>query len=240
MKEHSLAKKRRVCQLIRRLRKTYSDVRCGLHFGTPWELLVATILSAQCTDKQVNKITPSLFKKFPDVQAFASARQTTLEKEIYSTGFYRNKAKNILGSAKLVLKKFHGNMPSRMEELLLLPGVGRKTANVVLGHAFGIPGISVDTHMVRINRRLGLTQSENPVRIEADLMKLVAPKDWVLYSDLIIRHGRVCCFARHPRCLSCGVLRLCFYGRGKLRIQNNRGNVAGHHRHPRKEIFVST
>lgn len=220
MKETLEGKRRRVISLIRTLKKVYPKVRCGLQFSSPWELLVGTILSAQCTDKRVNQVTPSLFEKFPTVQAFADADPRGLEKTIRSTGFYRNKAKHLLATAQQILKRFDGQVPSHMEDLVLLPGVGRKTANVVLGHAFGIASLSVDTHMIRINRRLKLTRNENPVKIESDLMALVPKKDWVLYSDLIITHGRRCCFARHPDCAHCPVFHLCPFGKKRIALDD--------------------
>jgi endonuclease-3 len=171
--------------------------------------LAATVLSAQCTDKLVNLVTPALFKKYPGARAFAAAKPGEVEKAIHSTGFYRNKTKNILGAAKAVLERFGGEVPSRMEDLVTLPGVGRKTANVILGNAFGIPGIPVDTHMIRINRLLGLTRHADPVKIEFDLMELIPEKEWTLYSHLIIHHGRACCVARRPDCRYCEVRDLC-------------------------------
>lgn len=201
--------------MLRFLRKAYPGLRCAIHFSNPWELLVATILSAQCTDKMVNKVTPVLFKKYPDIRSVADAVPKDFEKDIRSTGFYKNKTKNILASAREVLDRFGGKVPARMEDLVTLPGVGRKTANVILGNAFGIPGISVDTHMMRINRLLGLTQHTDPVKIEFDLMALVPHKDWTAYSSLIIHHGRVRCFARRPDCLHCEILKFCPYGRSK-------------------------
>ena len=209
MKETFAAKKKRMRAIFLRLRKAYPDIRCALYFWTPWELLVATVLSAQCTDKLVNRVTPALFKKYPNLRAFAAASPGTVEKMIRSTGFYRNKAKNILGAAKTVLEKFGGKVPARMEDLITIPGVGRKTANVILGNAFGIPGIPVDTHMIRINRLLKATRHSDPVKIEFDLMKLVSEKDWTLYSHLIIHHGRVRCFARRPDCWHCEIQDLC-------------------------------
>jgi len=220
MKETLAAKKKRARSIFLRLYKAYPDVRCALYFSTPWELLVATVLSAQCTDILVNKVTPVLFKKYPSVRAFAAADTGEIEKTIRSTGFYRNKAKNILGAAKAVLERFGGKVPARMEDLITIPGVGRKTANVVLGNAFGVPGIPVDTHMIRINRLLGLTRHADPVKIEFDLMDLVPQKDWTLYSHLIIHHGRTRCFARRPDCPHCEILRLCPYG--KRRTFRNR------------------
>ena len=202
-------KKKRTRAVFLRLRKAYPDSRCALYFSTPWELLVATVLSAQCTDKLVNQVTPALFKKYSSVRAFAAADPGEVEQAIRSTGFYRNKAKNILGAAKAVLERFGGKVPACMEDLTTIPGVGRKTANVILGNAFGIPGISVDTHMIRINCLLGLTRHTDPVKIEFDLMKLVPKKDWTIYSHLIIHHGRACCFARRPDCGHCEIRDLC-------------------------------
>jgi len=215
MKETASAKRKRVRAIFRRLHKAYPDTRCALHYSTPWELLVATVLSAQCTDKLVNQVTPALFKEYPNVRAFAVADPGEVEKTVRSTGFYRNKTRNILGAAKTVLEKFGGKVPVRMEDLVTIPGVGRKTANVILGNAFGVPGIPVDTHMIRINRLLGLTRHEDPVKIEFDLMELVPEKDWTLYSHLIIHHGRVRCFARRPDCGHCEILKFCPYGKKK-------------------------
>ena len=209
MRETLAAQKKRVRAIIPRLRRAYPDSRCALYFSTPWELLVATVLSAQCTDKLVNQVTPALFKKYPSERAFAAAKSGEVEKAIHSTGFYRNKTKNILGAAKAVLERFGGEVPSRMEDLVTLPGVGRKTANVILGNAFGVPGIPVDTHMIRINRLLGLTRHADPVKIEFDLMELVPEKQWTLYSHLIIHHGRARCVARRPDCRHCEVRDLC-------------------------------
>ena len=170
---------------------------------------MATVLSAQCTDKLVNRVTPALFKKYPDPCALASADPGEVEKVIRSTGFYRNKTRHILGAAKVVLEKYGGKVPACMEELITIPGVGRKTANVILGNAFGIPGIPVDTHMIRINRLLGLTRHADPVKIEFDLRELLPKKDWTLYSHRIIHHGRARCFARRPDCGHCEIRGLC-------------------------------
>jgi len=221
MKESLEAKKKRVRSIFRRLYQTYPDIKCGIHFSTPWELLVATILSAQCTDKLVNQVTPGLFKKYPDVRAFAAAVPREIEKAIHSTGFYRNKTKNILGAARRILERFGGKIPERLEDLVAIPGVGRKTANVILGNAFGIPGISVDTHMIRINGLLGLTRHTDPVKIEFDLMKLIPRRDWTLYSSLVIHHGRVRCVARRPDCVSCEIREFCPYG--KRRVLSEKG-----------------
>jgi endonuclease-3 len=215
MKETSQRRKKRVQAIIRRLRKVYPDAACALRFSTPWELLVATVLSAQCTDKRVNLVTPALFRKYPEVQAFARADLRELQEAIRSTGFYKNKAKSILGAARLILERFGGAVPSRMEDLVTLPGVGRKTANVILGNAFGIPGIAVDTHMIRLNHLLGLTRHADPVKIESDLMAVVPRKDWTLYSHLIIQHGRVRCIARRPDCGGCEIRPLCPSGSKK-------------------------
>lgn len=222
MKETLQAKKKRVAAIFRRLRKAYPDLRCAIHFTTPWELLVATILSAQCTDRLVNKVTPALFKKYPGVRACAEADPRLFEKDIHSTGFYKNKTKNILAAAKAVLERFGGEVPSRMEELVSLPGVGRKTANVILGNAFGVPGISVDTHMIRINRLLGLTRNTDPVKIEFDLMPLVPEKNWAAYSSLIIHHGRVRCIARRPDCSHCEILQGCPFGKKEAGISERK------------------
>lgn len=212
MKETFQNKKRRVRAIIRRLKKAYPDVRCALRFSTPWELLVATVLSAQCTDKLVNQVTPALFKKYPSIQAFAAADPGAVEQAVRSAGFYRNKTKNILGAAKAVLERFGGKVPAHIDDLVAIPGVGRKTANVILGNAFGIPGIAVDTHMIRINRLLGLTRHTGPVKIEFDLMELMPQKQWTVYSHLIIHHGRARCFARRPDCKHCEIQDLCPYG----------------------------
>lgn len=217
MSESNASKKKRVLKILRKLRKTYPGIRCPLRFETPWQLLVATILSAQCTDKRVNQVTPELFEKFPDVHACASADPKIFMRLIHSTGFYRNKTKNILGAARALLEKFDGEVPRQMEKLISLPGVGRKTANVILGNAFGLPGLSVDTHMIRLNRLLGLTNHMDPVKIEFDLRKLVPRKDWTAYSDLIIRHGRECCIARRPRCHQCSILSLCPFGKRRFK-----------------------
>ncbi len=209
MKENLMAQRNRARKILKRLRRTYPGLRCAIHFSNPWELLVATILSAQCTDKRVNQVTPALFRKYPRITDYLRADPRQLQKEIRSTGFYKNKAKNILGAARKIMGKFQGEVPADLEDLITLPGVGRKTANVVLGNAFGIPGLSVDTHMIRINRLLKLTREKDPVKIEFDLMKLIPQNAWTEYSSLIIHHGRVRCFARRPDCPHCEISRLC-------------------------------
>ena len=209
MKESLEQKKSRVKKIITRLRKAYGPVGCALRHSNPLELLVAVILSAQCTDKRVNLVTPALFKKYKSAEDYAAANPKTFQAEIRSTGFYNNKAKNILGAALAITEKHAGLVPNTMEELVKLPGVGRKTANAVLGNAFGVPGICVDTHMIRINRKLALTKNADPVRIEFDLMPLIPKKDWTDYSHLIIHHGRVRCSARKPDCAHCVINNLC-------------------------------
>lgn len=209
MKESLEEKKERVKKIIARLRRANPDPKCALNFSNPLELLVATILSAQCTDKRVNIVTPALFKKYRRAEDYAKADPEIFEQEIRTTGFYKSKTKSILGAAKEIAAQFGGKVPDRIEELVKLPGVGRKTANVVLGNAFGIPGLTVDTHMIRVNGRLGLTKHTDPVKIELDLMELVPNKAWTEYSHLIIHHGRVRCFARKPDCPNCEVRDLC-------------------------------
>ncbi len=218
MRETFLSKKRRVRAILRRLGRAYPGLQCAIHFSTPWELLAATVLSAQCTDKLVNQVTPALFRQYPDVRAFAVAEPAGIERAIHSTGFYRNKTKNIQGAAHAVIERFGGEVPARMEDLVTIPGVGRKTANVILGNAFGVPGISVDTHMIRINQLLGLTRHADPVKIEYDLMDLVARKDWTAYSHRVIHHGRVRCVARRSDCPHCEIRDLC----PSARTGNNR------------------
>jgi endonuclease-3 len=211
MKETVEAKKKRIAKIMKRLHKVYPNAKCALDFSNPLQLLVATILSAQCTDKRVNLVTPALFKKYRSAGDYANASPKEFEQEIRSTGFYQSKTKSILGACKRIVENFNGKVPNRMEDLLTLPGVGRKTANVILGNAFGIPGLTVDTHMIRLNQRLGVTQKNDPVKIELDLMELVPQKEWTIYSHLIIWHGRNRCFARKPDCPHCEVCDLCPY-----------------------------
>jgi len=202
-------KKKRTGKIIVLLKKRYPDARCALNFKSPLELLVATILSAQCTDERVNKVTKDLFKKYRGAQDYARAEPEILENDIRSTGFYKNKTKSIIGCCKKIVEKYKGKVPSTMEGLVHLGGVGRKTANVVLGNVFGIPGIVVDTHVKRIAYRLGLTNNHDPVKIEYDLMKLVPRKEWTQFSHLIIFHGRNTCMARKPLCAECVLKKLC-------------------------------
>jgi endonuclease-3 len=194
----ALAKK-----LARGLAKLYPDAHCALHYGNPLQLLIATILSAQCTDVRVNMVTPSLFARYADAAAFADADIAELEKAIQSTGFFRNKAKNIKACCRQIVDKHGGNVPGTMEELVPLPGIGRKTANVVLGNAFDVPGITVDTHVSRLSQRMGLTKQQDPEKIERDLMELIPKKEWTMFSHRMIFHGRQVCIARKPNCEGC-------------------------------------
>ena len=196
-------------QLNRGLAKLYPDAYCALEHQTPLQLLIATILSAQCTDVRVNMVTPSLFGRFPDAYAFAMAEPEQLEAYIQSTGFFRNKARNIIACCKELIEKHGGQVPGTMEELVALPGVGRKTANVILGNAFDVPGITVDTHVQRLSRRMGLTRANTPEKIEQDLMKLIPKKDWTMFSHRMIFHGRQVCSARKPRCDECTLAKYC-------------------------------
>ena len=200
----------RASEILRILRKTYPDAHCELTHRNPFELLVATILSAQCTDVRVNMVTPALFEKYPDARTMAGGRQEYLEEIIRSTGFYRNKAKNIRAASAALTEKHGGKVPRDLQSLTVLPGVGRKTANVVLGNAYGIEsGVVVDTHVGRLSQRLGLTKHRDPVKIEQDLMKVVPRESWTLWSHLLIWHGRRRCFARNPDCDRCELSALC-------------------------------
>ena len=210
----------RAKRLIKTWPQVYPKAHCELDFRNPLELLVATILSAQSTDKRVNMVTPALFKKYRTAKDYADAPQTQLENAIKSTGFYRNKAKSIRGAMRAIVEKHGGKVPETMEELYALPGVGRKTANVVLGNAFHKnEGIVVDTHVIRLSQRLGLTKHKDPVKIELDLMKLVPREHWTDWSHWLIWHGRRRCFARKPDCGQCEVFRLCPTGKIFLRTE---------------------
>ncbi len=203
-------KNKNVPALLKSLKKTYPHPQCALTHSSPLELLVATILSAQCTDERVNKVTPALFAKYRTAADYASSDPLELETIIKSTGFYRNKAKSIRGMAKMVIEKYDGVVPRKMEALLELPGVARKTANVVLGTAFGISvGVVVDTHVMRLSHRLGLSHKKTPEKIEQDLMKLMPASDWIWFSHALITHGRATCKARTPDCEHCPVQNLC-------------------------------
>ena len=204
-------RKARVRRILEGLDKMYPGATCALHHRTPWELLVATILSAQCTDKRVNEVTPGLFAKYPTIRDFAAVRPEVLAEDIRSTGFFNNKAKAIVGAARKILADFGGEVPRTMEEMLTIPGVARKTANVVLGTAYGIAsGVVVDTHVQRVSRRLDLTKQEDPVKIEQDLMKTIPQDRWILFSHQVILHGRARCTARKPRCPECLLDPLCY------------------------------
>ncbi|MBR4569246.1 MAG: endonuclease III [Candidatus Riflebacteria bacterium] len=202
--------KNKVKQIITLLSEKYPEPKCALDHMTPWELLVATILSAQCTDKRVNMITPALFKRYPTIKSFAEADITELEKYIHSAGFYHNKAKNIINCAKELLNQFNAELPQNIDDLTKLPGVGRKTANVLLGNAFGKnEGIVVDTHVSRLSQKIGLTKESDPEKIEKDLMKIVEKKHWTDFSHWLILHGRETCIARRPKCGECIISTLC-------------------------------
>ena len=201
----------RTAEILRILDKTYPNVTCALHHNNAWELLVATILSAQCTDKRVNEVTPGLFEKYPTIQDFAAARQEVLAQDIRSTGFFNNKAKSVIGAAKKILHDFNGEIPRTLEELITVPGAARKTANVVLGTAFGITsGVVVDTHVSRISNRLDLTRNSDAVKIEMDLQKIIPREHWIQFSHQVIHFGRGICVARSPKCAECPMEQLCY------------------------------
>jgi endonuclease III len=204
------SKKQRAQKILARLHELYPDATCTLDYETIVQLLVAVILSAQCTDERVNKVTPALFARFPDAEAFANADLEELENLVHSTGFYRNKAKNIQATCQILAKKYNGQVPQTMEELLKLPGVARKTANVVLAHGYGInAGVTVDTHVKRLSRRLGLTETTDVKKIEKDLMELIPQSEWENFSIRLIYHGRAVCNAKKPDCLHCKISQLC-------------------------------
>ena len=209
-RESASARSSRAKTLVQRLREAYPDAHCSLDFASPFQLVIATILSAQCTDKRVNMVTPELFRRWPDAPALAGAKQRDLEAVIRSTGFFRAKAKSLLGCARALVDRHGGEVPRTIEELVRLPGVGRKTANVVLGTAFGIAsGVVVDTHVGRISRRLGLTRAADAVRAERDLVRVVPRENWIEFSHWLIEHGRGVCSARRPICDDCSLLDLC-------------------------------
>jgi endonuclease-3 len=191
------------------LKKTYPDAKIALKFVNPLELLISTILSAQCTDVRVNMVTKTLFKKYTSAKDWAKADVKQIESDIRSTGFFRNKAANIKGACTKVIEEFDGKIPSTMEEILTLPGVGRKTANCVLGNAFGVPGVVCDTHVIRLSRRLELSPNSDPVKLEFDLAEIIPRKNWLLFSDLLIFHGRNICKARKPDCVNCPIAKYC-------------------------------
>ncbi len=204
-------KQARLNQILAVLDDMYPNVTCALHHTNPWELLVATILSAQCTDERVNKVTPALFAKYPTIEDFAAATQEEMGKDIYSTGFYNNKAKNIIAAAQRILTVYNGEVPTNIEDLLTVPGAARKTANVVLGTCFNIAsGVVVDTHVSRITQRLDLTKKTDPVNIEKDLIKILPQSRWISFSHQLIHHGRGHCTARSPKCHTCPMNHLCY------------------------------
>jgi endonuclease-3 len=204
------AERERAKKIIKLLKREYPAATCSLDYSNPLELLVATILSAQCTDERVNQLTPALFRKYPRCEDYLKVSQEELEQDIRPTGFYRNKARAIQGACRLIKEQHGGRVPEKMEELLLLPGVARKTANVVLGNAFGIAsGVVVDTHVARLSQRLGLTKETQAEKIERDLVELVPRSEWILFPHLMIAHGRKICKARTPLCAECTLERLC-------------------------------
>lgn len=207
--KHDLAPAR-IAKILDTLAATYPNAECALHHRNAWELLVATILSAQCTDVRVNMVTPDLFRQFPTPKAMSEASQPEIEELIRSTGFYRNKAKSIIGAAKKITSDFNGKVPRTLAELTTVPGAARKTANVVLGVAYGLAeGIVVDTHVLRISRRLHLTQATEPKKVEQDLVKIIPKDHWIAYSHEIIHHGRQVCIARKPKCADCTLETIC-------------------------------
>ncbi|HWP82072.1 MAG TPA: endonuclease III [Bacteroidota bacterium] len=220
MSNESLSQRQQRCRkIISKLKKEYPGATTALEHGNPLQLLIATILSAQCTDERVNRVTPALFAKYRNVADFANADQRELEQEIRSTGFYRNKAKNIIACSRMILEHYQGRVPEKMEELLSLPGVGRKTANCVLGGAFGrAEGVVVDTHVERLSQRFGLTKETTPEKIEVDLMKVVPKREWYHFSNLLISHGRAICNARKPNCPECVIQNLCPSSKKFLRL----------------------
>jgi len=217
--------KKRALEILVRLKRLYPNATCSLDYTTPVQLLVATILSAQCTDERVNKVTPALFAKFPDARSVAYADILELEELVRSTGFNHNKAKNIQGACRKIVEEFNGEVPQQMEELMKLPGVARKTANVVSAHAFGnIQGITIDTHVKRLTNLLGLTIHSDPIKIEQDLMKLIPKADWENFSIMTIFHGRAICNARKPKCADCELAELCPSANRLLKPNQNRCN----------------
>ncbi len=209
-RESQAARRERTAEIIARLHAEYPDAKCSLDHRNPYELLAATILSAQCTDERVNQVTPALFARYPEPADLANARTEELEDLIRSTGFFRNKTKSLLGMANAVVDRHDGEVPSEMDALVALPGVGRKTANVVIGNAFGRnDGVVVDTHVTRLSKRLGLTRQSDPEKIEKDLMKIVAREEWTDLAHLFIYHGRAVCRAPTPRCAECTLVDLC-------------------------------
>jgi endonuclease-3 len=231
-RESPVERRRRARRLVRRLAAAYPDASLALAWRNPFELLVATILSAQCTDKKVNEVTPRLFERWPTAHELAGADPAAVEAVIRPTGFYRQKARSIQGAASEIATRFGGRVPGTLEELVSLRGVARKTANIVLGHAFGVPGLAMDTHMQRVNQRLGLSAQDEPDRIERDLMELIPRAEWTAYTSRVIHHGRVCCTARNPRCPGCPLLADCPWGRKAVGAGGARARRASRPRRP--------
>lgn len=203
--------KKKVKKISKILFETYPEATCSLDYKEPYQLMIATIMAAQCTDERVNMVTKELFQKYRSVEDFAGANPEELEQDIKSTGFYRNKAKNIIASCQKLLKEHNGKVPNNMEELIALPGVGRKTANVILSNIYDTPGVIVDTHCKRLSNRMGLTEQEDPEKIEYELMEIIPKKDWAKFSNNLVYHGRAVCDARKPRCEICPVTKHCNY-----------------------------
>jgi endonuclease-3 len=216
VRESAATKNTRARAIYKILSKTYPNVKCELDYKNPFQLLVATVLSAQCTDKRVNKTTPALFKKYPNVKKMAAADIRDVQQLVKSTGFYRAKAKNIKSLSQKILTDFNGQVPDQLEKLITLPGVGRKTANVVLGHGFNIPGLTVDTHFGRLSRRFGWSDKKDPVKVEFEVAELIPKKEWTNLSQQLIWHGRRVCHSRKPACGACVIAKLCpSYGIGE-------------------------
>ena len=213
---------KRVKEILKILSKEIPDSRIALRFSNPLELLIATILSAQCTDVKVNQVTETLFKEYRSAKDYATVNLAELEEEIRPTGFYRNKARSVRKCCQELMARFGGEVPKTLEELVTLPGVGRKTANVILGNAFGTPGIVVDTHVRRVSQRIGLTKNDNPVKIEFDQMEIVPKDEWTHFSNLLVWHGRKICVARKPLCEICPMVKWCDYGSKKMGVELKR------------------
>jgi endonuclease-3 len=210
MRESKLKKLERMNAILKSLQKVYPNAECALHYSTPYQLLIATILSAQCTDARVNIVTPTLFAEYPDAESMASADVEHIEMLIHSTGFYKAKAKNIIACSKKIMEEYNGELPLSIESLITLPGVGRKTANVLLGNAYGInAGITVDTHVTRIMNALKFVKTTDAVKIEQELLPLIPQEDWTVFTHRIIEHGRAVCIARRPKCTECVIEQYC-------------------------------
>ena len=207
--ESNTRKRQRMAHIVSHLKKEYPDSKCSLHYKSPFQVLVATILSAQCTDERVNKVTQNMFSKYSEPADFATLSLEIIKKEIYSTGFYNNKSKSIKNMSIKIIKDYGGELPNTLEEMVELPGVGRKTANVVLGNVYGIPSIVVDTHVTRITNLLRMVKHKNAVIIEKELAKIIDKNDWTLFAHLLIDHGRAVCIANRPKCNNCVIAKLC-------------------------------